>query len=90
MGVLMNDPEHTFDGTTYEIRLKGHFDETWKDLLGEFTFRHEIDGTTTMIGEIIDQSALHSVLKKIRDLGITLLSVKGLEIGGSTVAEHDL
>jgi hypothetical protein len=85
----MNDPEHTFDRTTYEIRLKGHIDDTWKELLGEFTFTHEIDGTTTMIGDIIDQSALHSVLKKIRDLGIPLLSVKSLETGSSTRADFD-
>ena len=77
----MINPEHTPGETIYEIRLKGHLDESWKDLLGEFTITHEVDGTTTMIGEIIDQSALHSVLKKIRDLGITLLSVKGVDNG---------
>ena len=83
------DREQPSESTTYEIRIKGHIDESWKDHLGEFTFTHEVDGTTTATGEIIDQSALYSILKKIRDLGIPLLSVNALEDGESTEPKHD-
>ena len=60
---------------TYEIRLKGQIDESWFD---GFVFTHESDGTTTLTGGIIDQSALYGLLKRIRDLGLTLISVNCL------------
>ena len=62
-------------GDSYEIRLKGHLDESWADWFDDMTFIHEDDGTTTLRGVIIDQAALHGLLKKIRDLGMPLLSV---------------
>jgi hypothetical protein len=63
------------NGDGYEIRLKGHLDESWADWFDDMTFVHEDDGTTTLRGVIIDQAALHGLLKKIRDLGMPLLSV---------------
>jgi len=62
-------------GKSYEIRLKGHLDESWADWFEGLTFTHESDGSTTLTGENIDQAALHGLLKKIRDLGLPLLSV---------------
>ena len=59
----------------YEIKLKGHLNESWADWFDEMAFTHENDGTTTLTGEIVDQSALHGLLKKVRDLGLPLISV---------------
>ena len=66
-------------GKSYEIRLKGHLDESWADWFDGWAFTHESDGTTTLRGELIDQAALHGLLKRIRDLGVPLLSVKSLD-----------
>ncbi len=63
------------NGDSYEIRLKGHLDESWADWFDDMTFVHEDDGTTTLRGIVIDQAALHGLIKKIRDLGMPLLSV---------------
>jgi hypothetical protein len=59
----------------YEIMLKGHLNESWAEWFEGFTFTHRPDGTTTLTGEVEDQAALHGVLKKVRDLGLPLLSV---------------
>jgi len=63
------------DGNIYQIILKGHLNESWADWFEEMTFTHESDGTTTLTGVIIDQAALHGLLKKVQDLGLPLLSV---------------
>ena len=67
------------NNTTYQIKLKGHLNQSWADWFDEMTFIHESDGTTTLTGEIIDQSALHGLLKKIRDLGLPLISVNQID-----------
>ena len=71
----MTEPE----GKTYQIKLKGHLGESWADWFDEMTFTHEADGTTTLMGEIVDQAALHGLLKKIRDLGLPLISVNQVD-----------
>jgi hypothetical protein len=65
---------------TYQIKLKGHLEESWADWFDGLTFTHESDGTTTLTGEVVDQAALHGLLKKIRDLGLPLLSVNHLDL----------
>jgi len=76
MAQNQNEP----DGETYVIRLQGHLDDSWADWFDGLTFTRAGDGTTTLTGEILDQAALHGVLKKIRDLGLPLLSVNHLEL----------
>lgn len=76
-------------GKIYEIKLKGHLNESWADWLEGLTFTHEEDGTTTLQGEIVDQSALHGLLKKIRDLGLPLLSVNRIETGQAEPADNE-
>ncbi len=71
----MNDLHLKPAGETYEIKLKGHLNESWADWFDGMTFTHESDGTTTLTGEVLDQSALHGLLKKVRDLGLPLISV---------------
>ena len=75
MTKLQNEPERKI----YEIKLKGHLNQSWADWFEGLTFAHKSDGTTTLMGEIVDQAALHGMLKKIRDLGLPLLSVNQVE-----------
>jgi len=63
----------------YEIRLKGHLEARWVKWFDGLTITLEEDGDTLLTGPIIDQAALHGMLKKVRDLGLTLLSVNSVE-----------
>ncbi len=59
----------------YEIRIKGHLDDRWADWFAGLTLRRVDNGDTLLAGPVIDQAALHAVLRKVRDLGLPLLSV---------------
>jgi len=60
---------------TYEIRIQGHLDARWARRLGVPSLTHDSDGTTIMRGIAADQSSLHGLLQRIRDLGLPLISV---------------
>jgi len=59
----------------YEIRLRGHLDARWADQFEHMSFTHASDGTTVLAGPVVDQAALYGLLRKVRDLGLPLLSV---------------
>jgi hypothetical protein len=61
---------------TYELRVKGHLDDRWSDSLGGLAVQRRQDGTTVLVGPVVDQAALHGVISRIRDLGMPLRSVK--------------
>jgi hypothetical protein len=61
--------------TIYQIRVEGHLDGEWSDWFTGLTVRLEEDGTTLLSGAVADQAALHGLLRRIRDLGLPLLSV---------------
>jgi hypothetical protein len=61
--------------TTYELRVAEHLDRHWSSWFGGLEITHEDDGTTTLRGVVVDQSELHGLLAKVRDLGATLISV---------------
>ena len=63
---------------TYELRIGGHLDQRWSVWFDGLTVTHEDDGTTTLRGAVRDQSELHGLLAKIRNLGTTLISVTPL------------
>ncbi len=63
----------------YQIRLKGHLDSQWADWFEDLTITLEADGDTLLTGPVIDQAALHGLLKKIRDLGMPLVSIIQVE-----------
>jgi hypothetical protein len=60
----------------YAIRVKGYLDQERSDWFDGMSITHTIDGETILSGPIVDQAALHGVLAKIRDLGLSLLEVK--------------
>jgi hypothetical protein len=76
-------PRPSDAATSYELRIGGHLDQRWSTWFDGFTVTHEDDGTTALRGAVRDQSELHGLLAKIRNLGTTLISVTPL---GTTTA----
>ncbi len=66
----------------YQIRIKGHLDSQWTDWFGGLTITLEEDGDTLLTGPVVDQAALYSLLKKVRDLGMPLLAVNAQPVKG--------
>ncbi len=71
----------------YEIRVRGHLDERWAEWFEGLTITLEEDGDTLLTGPVIDQAALHGLLKKVRDLGMPLLSVNSVGLDTEEVRE---
>ena len=72
-------PEYYGGSGLYEIRLKGHLDARGADRFDGLTITLEENGNTLLSGPVTDQAALHGLLKKVRDLGMVLVSVSPLE-----------
>jgi len=68
----------------YQIRIKGHLGSQWTDWFEGLTITLEEDGNTLLTGPVVDQAALHGLLKKVRDLGMPLVSVSPVEPGPPT------
>ena len=81
---ISSDAEKTMTDI-YEIRVEGHLDDGWSDHFEGLALTREEDGTTVLTGPVEDQAALHGILKKIRNLAVTLISVKRIE---SSEDEH--
>jgi hypothetical protein len=67
--------------TIYQIRIKGHLGSQWTDWFGGLAITLEENGDTLVTGPVVDQAALHGLLRKVRDLGMPLLSVIRLTPG---------
>ena len=65
----------------YQIRVKGHLGQQWADWFEGVTISPEDNGETLLTGPVVDQAALHGLLKKVRDVGMPLLSVVGVKPG---------
>jgi len=65
--------------TIYQIRVKSHLGSDWTDWFEGLTITLEEAGNTLLTGPVADQAALHGLLKKVRDLGIPLLSVNPVQ-----------
>jgi hypothetical protein len=82
--VMSNKPNPKTDPSqpmAYQIRIKGHLGCQWTDWFDGLTITLEDNGDTLLTGPVVDQAALHGLLKKVRDLGIPLLSVMCVEYG---------
>ncbi|PKO15702.1 MAG: hypothetical protein CVU39_09260 [Chloroflexi bacterium HGW-Chloroflexi-10] len=71
----------------YEIRLKGHLETRWMKWFNGMTIKLEDNGDTLLTGPVVDQAALHGLLKKVRDVGLPLLSVNSIETDTEEVTE---
>lgn len=62
--------------TCYQLRIDGHLDDRWSTWFDGLVLTRDSDGTTSLTGPVADQAHLHGLLSKVRDLGITLISVE--------------
>ena len=75
MADALNRKNNPSQPTVYQIRVKGHLGSQWSDWFGDLTVSLEDDGETLLTGPVADQAALHGLLRKVRDLGMPLVSV---------------
>jgi hypothetical protein len=71
----------------YEIRIKGHLTDRWVSRFEGLTITLEDNGATLLTGPVVDQAALHGLLRKVRDLGMQLLSVNRVEPGQADASD---
>jgi len=71
----------------YEIRIKGHLADRWADWFGGLTITLEDNGDTLLAGPVVDQAALFGLLRKVRDLGMPLLSVMRVKPGPADASD---
>jgi hypothetical protein len=73
----------------YQIRIQGQLGLQWTDWFDGMVITLEEDGNTLLSGPVVDQSALHGILKKIRNLGMPLLSVNSIDLNQATGTDTD-
>lgn len=71
----------------YEIRISGHLDDRWADWFEGLTIMREDNGDTLLTGPVVDQAALHGLLRKVRDLGLPLVAV--IQVGSKQANRPD-
>jgi hypothetical protein len=72
----------------FEIRLEGHLDQQWSDWFGGLTITLGDNGETLLTGPVTDQAALYRLLKKVRDLGLPLISVTRVNPASAPAGEQ--
>ena len=75
----MSEKSTVDEAGRYEIRLKGHLDSRWAEWFDGLGLTNDKDGTTVIHGLVLDQAALHGLLRKVRDVGLPLISVTRVE-----------
>ena len=82
--------DHTFtEPLTYQVRIKGHLDAEWAGWLGGLTLTLDANGDTLLTSPALDLAALYGLLKKVRDLGLTLISINPIDPDHSAVVSGD-
>lgn len=89
MGESNAAPEYPEALAQYEIRIKGHLGSQWTDWFDGLRLTRDANGETRLTGPVVDQAALHGVLRKVRDLGLPLLAVTRIEPGQSDASYGD-
>lgn len=87
---MSNIPDSTTNPSqhaVYQIRIKGHLSAQWASWFEGLTITLEESGDTLLTGPVVDQAALHGWLKKVRDLGLPLVSVNCVEPGCSEASD---
>jgi hypothetical protein len=88
MEKYMSDEQQKHTLEIYEIKIQGHLDTKWSEWFYGMTIIHERDGATTLSGPLPDQIVLHSVLDRIRDMNLQLISVKQIVSNGQTINDE--
>jgi hypothetical protein len=88
MNEIHTSTENHSEPGIYQIRLRGHLDDRWTGWFDGLTITLEDNGDTLLTGPVIDQSALHGLLRKVRDLGLPLQSVNCLGSDGSVLRDQ--
>jgi hypothetical protein len=84
---MSNEQQQKNTSEIYEIKLQGHLDTKWSEWFYEMAIAHDND-VTTLCGPLPDQTVLHSVLDRIRDMNLPLLSVKQIASDGQTLNDE--
>jgi hypothetical protein len=79
----LNPATDSNEPQAYQIRLKGQLGSEWTEWFGGLSIMLEDNGDTLLTGSVADQAALHGLLKRVRDLGLPLISVNPIEPGGA-------
>jgi hypothetical protein len=87
MSINCNQQTASDQPMVYQIRIEGHLDPKWSDWFEGLSITLENNGTTLLTGPVVDQAALYGLLRKVRDLGMPLLSVNRLESAPLTTLE---
>lgn len=85
----MTDAQKKEIAEFYEIKIQGHLDTKWSEWFYGMAITHHPDGITTLSGSLPDQTVLHSVLDRIRDMNLSLISVNQIAPDGKTI-NHDV
>ncbi len=83
----LNPATDSNESRAYQIRLKGQLGREWAEWFGGLSITLADNGDTLLTGPAIDQAALHGLLKKVRDLGMPLVSVNPIEPGQAEASE---
>jgi hypothetical protein len=81
----MADQQEKDSPEIYEIKIHGHLDTRWSEWLYDMTITRDEDGITILRGPLPDQTVLHSVLDRIRDMNLKLISVNQITSDGQTI-----
>ena len=73
----------------YEIRIKGHLDNRWANWFDGLTLTQETNGETLLTGPVVDQAALHGLLRKVRDLGLPLVAVSPIKPSSADTSDAE-
>ena len=87
MSNKLNRKTNSSQAMVYQIRLQGHLGRQWTEWFGGLAIILKENGDTLLTGLVVDQSALHGLLRKVRDLGMPLLSVNRIELSQTDASD---